>query len=525
MRFYKNNNKDLNEAIIRFKNIIKTFESDRTNTISEQSVVGAPSYGVASTYEPQDEGNLIDDYEEFEIPYPSKNYGNIQKLKVPKNGRYNFFNSAFELKFKDFDPLSADFLSSLRPGMLRSFVTPDNKWWKTYWSIDREKNTIQLIGYIFEENGQVTEYKEENYIKLPEDEVNWHSVLDIIELSTAIIGFFAGPAAGIFFTISSGAAFTNAYLYLKEGHKYTATIYALFGLLGVAPLIKMGIKAFSKYTFREIALATEALDKGSKLTGRQKQILKELEEQMAKNQTKIMVALAEKFVEQTFKKMVPNLAKLNINLLKNVVLQTVMFGVVSVVVMGGVYTLDEIWMALDASSAAEIEKNSPARRLWSLLNGENSEQVLQETLKALEEKTQEMAIQDPEKFSNPKQLVSYDSEKGKEYSEKFIEYAIQKNSESSEGLTYENVKNGVINKKTNTPYVFKYGDKGPEIKKLNTLLKQKYPDLYIQDTPSDIYDYYTMSAVNQIQEKNNLGVEYDGRIVDSKTINLIEKNQ
>jgi len=88
-----------------------------------------------------------------------------------------------------------------------------------------------------------------------------HNVMTIVELGLLFVGIFSGPAAPIFFGLSSIAGFVDAGIYFAEGDKYMGTMLCAVSLLGLPEIATM-FKSTGKQALK--TLGKEGLERLAK---------------------------------------------------------------------------------------------------------------------------------------------------------------------------------------------------------------------------------------------------------------------
>jgi hypothetical protein len=500
--------------------------------IQEQSVIGAPSYGTTDTGTAKNTDNRSYEeklkdwestYKEFEMPYDSIIYGDSRSIKIPINkGRYRLTRDVQLLDWFQKEGVKKT-ESHFETGQLNDFVTPDGIWWATF--VQFSNGVAKFYGYCKRETKSFTSgdcYDPKKYVKDKPEPTNWHAVLDTIEIVSFVAAFFTGPLGAIVLTsISVGAGLTNSYLYFQEGKNFTGTMYLLFSIVGTAPLFKAGMKVVQKYTSKEIGEAIKLFEEGAELTSKQQQIVKETIDELIKNGAKLEVLLAKGLGKEMLNKVLTKYGP------KALVMQAMMFGVGTIVVLGFEYTLGEIWMALDAKSEQEIKENSPARKLWRAIwdEGKENEQLISEIIQEVQRATEKHAEENPKNFVQ-KDLFVYDAEQNKNYKDSVINKVKEKYGNPNFKRitpTYKQVLNGEIDKITKKPYILQVGDTGDAIIKIKDNLSKIGYDSEFKSDKTNIYNDNLVFVIFDFQDKNKINVDRIGEIIDTETLKFLEQ--
>lgn len=525
------------------RKILFLINYDKSKTITEQSVIGAPqpSSGPTSPPEPQktyqqEVDEWLSKYEQVFIPFPSKLYGNVGFLTLPKEARPKFATREEKLK-RSLVGNPSKKISEYKMGFDIAPITLDEFLFKGqnyrgYFTVQTD-DTLRFDGYGFSENGGGW-YDPSDWVEpFPQNDKQriekTIQVVSIIELSTFIFGVVLAPftAGGsmVLLAVSTAAGIVNAGLNFSIGNNFTGTLYLIFSFLGGYPLYKQILKKITQYSEKEIIEAVVKYETGKQLSKRESQIVKEVIEELTKNSKSVRELLAMGTMKTL---LAETLAKYGI---QKYLKTAIALGIGSIPILGVEYGLGEVWIALvDANAEEEIETNSPSRILWKKLWGDKKESgeepnpdVLKEIQVAIEKKAEEVGKNNPS-VVEAQELFTYNPNQS--YADSVVNAAKKANLVKNPTPTYEQVLNNENNPLTNQPYIFEFGDKGEGIKKVKDLIKSKGLAKDTKTDTSDIYNENLALDIYYIQTSNNIELGNDiGSIIDAQTLKTIEKTK
>jgi len=534
------------------KKIVFLMKYDKSKTLEEQSVIGAPSGGIISNEPSNSQGKsysfeeLIKSWKEkyvtIAIPYPSKVYGDARFIVIPRGEIVTKnFTEYNQLRLRDVLPdiTFSEYTNqnfTLHPLTVFEFTVPNTLEYKeacrgkkyiTLWTVNSEK-TLNFSGYYTTNDGKnYTSYNPSTCVEempVPVDYSTAHNWLVGIEIVSFLASLFANKGTAVrktLFYISSLAGLSNAGLYFSEGKNFTGTIYLLFSIPGiVGALAREGMTVFGKYTAQEIGQVVSKIDNGAELTTKEYQIAKELSEQLGSKAAPAIVGkyLGSYILNETLRKVG----------LKAMLSKAALFGLISIPIFGVEYGIGEWWAAVNAKDINEIEENSVSRIIWRWLWGDEktsdfpSEDKIEEIMNEVDKKLNDLKNQG---VNTMETALTLDPERADTYADSTLNKIAEKNLKTKEEMqrprvvpTYEQVYNGEIDPTNNEPFVFKYLDRGQGIKKLKRMLRSKGFQLEI----NDIYDYDLFDLVDE-QLLTNDKVKSPW-FIDEDTIKLLESS-
>jgi hypothetical protein len=199
-------------------------------------------------------------FEIYDIPYPNS-HDNDKTIILPIKSRVSFFEGVEDLRkvfFKGWEgtqyanQIPKDFqLPKVQPGTLRTFVTPDEKWYKL--TLVRNEDGYWKFDWFFDENNQP--FIQQNYfdeelpkIYLKEEETWWDlwSGWTLTLLSIAAAALIPGMQGLLLSAAIDLVVAGNA---LVEGDGLGAIISTL---LAFAPFLSYSVKGLGRFSSQEV---------------------------------------------------------------------------------------------------------------------------------------------------------------------------------------------------------------------------------------------------------------------------------
>lgn len=522
------------------KKILHLIHFDQSKTLNEQSVVGAPSAGTTSTYTqdgqaPKTYQEQVDEwraaYKQVYIPWPSDYYGNTNLLTIPKRAiPYEVTRSKFEeVKLKSTQKTIGSYKQMIDiPPVVCYYFLLDGEAYFPLFVVEQDTIT-QMTGYGVVVGNNRKYYIQNDYVKpfptsTSETLEKTSQVLGIIELGTFVLGVVLAPFSGgvslSLLGVSAAAGLANAGVNYANGKYFTGTMFLFFSFLGGYPLYKQIFSKIAKYSAKEILETVAKYEAGGQLSKREAQIVRELLEELTEHNQQVMKVLAMGSAKVLLTEI---LAKYGLTAFLK---QAVMFGALTVVILGVEYTIGEVFIALNYPRA-EIDENSMSRKLYDIFWGDKEAPTGEPNPAAKEELVQSL-VKKAEENASPgveaRPLYEYKGD-STVFNNIVIE-AKQKNlkNKGRNAPTYEQVLNGEKNE-IGEIYIFKSGDIGEGIKTLKDKLKSKKLADSTKSDNTDIYNEGLVYDIYQIQYDNKIPVLEDkiGEVVDSATLKFIEK--
>ena len=241
--------------------------------IEEQAVAGAPFYGMTQKTKDQIDNIEKEKNKEKEnkknfdlnyviLPIPQPNISNVKNLVIPKNqGRYDFYKSQAipdnvfkSWKGTQYADKIPDKIISNTVNKLKSFVTPDNKWWVPTYRLN-ENNQGVFYWYCDNEElefGNIVFYDQTNYVQIsiPKEYVEtwWDEwgTLTLTALSILAASLVPGMQGLL---ISAAIDMVVVAENLSEGDNIGAVVSTL---LAFAPFLSTSIKGLGRFSTQEV---------------------------------------------------------------------------------------------------------------------------------------------------------------------------------------------------------------------------------------------------------------------------------
>ena len=351
---------------------------------------------------------------------------------------------------------------------------------------------------------------------------DYHDWLTTVEILSGLAGAIPTPLTPVLLGISAAAGVANGLGYISEGDKYTGGLMIAFSILPAHQLYSV-LKNSATLRNAGVPAVKEALEAVGEgvATKQQKQLVKEIVEETVEDAPKLVIETQ----KHIFKQSLLNFSKKSIKyvLAVLVILSKLGFGLAKVgIVIGGIFfTYDELYLFFNGGEDRGLairQNNSLAKMKDYLLK--NEESIKQELIQQLREKENEI-LKNSDKFV----VIQLDPE-----NDSLFLKTIQEKRKLNQNLsvTFDDVLKGKINPTNNMGYVFKKGDKGKDVGKIQSLLDKLGYDMELSgfgnenEYVDDIYGDNTKYAVVSFQKENKLP---ETGVVDSKTLKLMIQKQ
>lgn len=372
------------------------------------------------------------------------------------------------------------------------------------------------------------------------DLIDWTETWNISDWATfAEIAFtvgsiFTGPFAPAMLSVAASIGIANGADQIVSGKDpYNGGLMIAFTIIGMDWWNKILNPKYTKTLFemggpKEAVKLLKVVESGS-ATSKQKK----LAEKMISELAPVSEEIAKKTLSETFKLWIKSLGKMSLKTILTIILCAGKLGIelskLGLVIGGVFYTFDIIYLALthEKSESREIRNNNSLAVLKDKVLG-NEEQYKIQMIGILESQLENLNDDQKSKIMmiDTAKVTSYIDSEIKKIESQFISKN-QKQSTST-SPTFDEVLRKKQNPETKTPYVFKEGLYGEDIKKIQIMLSQiedEYKDVLTgfgsySNFADGKFGEYTKEAIELFQKDNNL--KSDG-ILDDVSLNTLIK--